>query len=309
MLEAHVVIHVADQVGQRLDHTGQVLAGEIAPHILVGAHSQEHRVVFVQQRLRGDVAAHLGVEAKLHAHPLEDLATPGHHGFFQLELGYAESQQAADLRIAVEQHRLDACTHQHVSAAQACGARADDRHLFAGGFDTRQVRAPAHGQCGVGNVLLGGADGHGAEAVFQGTGALTEAVLGTDTATDFRQRIGLVGQLRRLENIALGYQFEPIGNQIVDRAFPLAVGVAALQAAVRLVLDLAGGVFLVDFHILGLADLKLLLVRVAATEVDELEIVGETVGHGISPYFSVGRAGGRDPRPWASPARISRCSR
>src|SRR5690606_40614729 len=105
---------------------------------------------------------------------------------------------------------------------------------LAGRYYLRQVRAPAHGEGGVGNVFLYRADGDRAEVVIQGTGPFAETVLRADAAADLRQGIGLVRQFRCLEDIAFGNQLQPVGDEVVHRALPFTIRVATLQAAVRL---------------------------------------------------------------------------
>jgi hypothetical protein len=77
------------------------------------------------------------------------------------------------------------------------------------------------------------ADRHRAEAVVERAGALAQAVLRADAAADLGQRIGLVAQLGGLEQVALVDQLQPVGDVVVHRALPLAVRVAAVDAARR----------------------------------------------------------------------------
>ena len=279
LLEAQVVIDVADQVGERLVHTRQVLAGKTAAHGLVGPHAQKQGIVLFHQLGDGDILADIGVETELDTHALEDFPTPDHHLFLQLEFGYPEGQQAADLGIAVEDDRLDPGAHQHIGAAKSGGTGADNGDFLAGGHDFGHVRAPAHGQRGIGNVLLRGADSNRAKAVVQGAGALAEPVLGAYPAADLGQGIGLVAEFRRLEQIALADQLEPVGNEIVYRTLPFTVGIAAFNAAVRLFRRLLGGEGFVDLDVFGLARRDRLLVRVVATDINKLEVVRQTITH------------------------------
>ena len=73
-----------------------------------------------------------------------------------------------------------------------------------------------------------------AEAVVQRAGALAQAVLRADAAADFRQRVGLVRQLRGLEQLAFLDQPQPVRDVVVHRALPLAVRIAAGEAAAGL---------------------------------------------------------------------------
>jgi hypothetical protein len=61
-----------------------------------------------------------------------------------------------------------------------------------------------------------------------------EPILRADTPADLRERVGLVRQLRRLEQVALLDQLQPVGNVVVNRAFPFAERIAAGEAAPRL---------------------------------------------------------------------------
>ena len=279
LLEAQVAVDVGHQEIQGVVHAGQVFAGEAALHVGVGAHAQEDRVELLEQLVHGHVLAHLGVEAEFHAHPAEDLATAAEHGLLQLELGDAEGQQATDLGVLVEHHRGHAVAHQDVGAAQAGRTGTDDGDALAGGLDLGHVRAPAHGEGGVGDVLLHRTDGHRAETVIEGTGALAEAILRADPATDLGQGVGLVRQLRRRQDVAFGHQLEPVGNEVVHRALPFAIGVAATQAAVRLLGGLLRLEGIVDLDEFLLALAQQLLLRILATDLDELEVVVQTFSH------------------------------
>src|SRR5690606_9869818 len=141
--------------------------------------SHEHGIVFLQQLLHADIATDLGVQAELDTHAGKDFTAARHHALFQLELGDTEGQQAADFRVAVEYHRLDAGTYQHVGTTQPGRAGTYDGDPLAVGLDLGHVRPPAHGEGGVGDVLLDRADGNRAEAVIQSTGPLAQTVLRT----------------------------------------------------------------------------------------------------------------------------------
>src|SRR5690606_21861730 len=144
-LEAQMAIDVGHQKVQRIVDPRQVLAGEAALHVGVGAHSHEYGIVILEQAIDTDIPADLGIQPELDPHPGEHLAAAGHDGFLQLEFGYAEGQQTADFRIAVEYHGGDPGTHQHIRTSQSGRSRADDRHSLAGGYDPGHVRTPAHG--------------------------------------------------------------------------------------------------------------------------------------------------------------------
>src|SRR5450830_1012862 len=98
-------------------------------------------------------------------------------------------------------------------------------------------------------------------------------------AADFRQGVGLVGQFGGGEDIALGHQLQPVGNEVVHRALPFAIRVTATQAAVGLVGRLLGFEGFVDLHELFLALTQQFLLRILAPDIDELEVVTQTFSH------------------------------
>ncbi len=69
---------------------------------------------------------------------------------------------------------------------------------------------------------------------FQRAGAFAQAILRTDAAADFRQRIGLVHQRGRLEQTSILHQLQPVRNVVVHRAGAFAIRIAAIEAALGL---------------------------------------------------------------------------
>src|SRR5690606_11813866 len=104
-------VHIGDEEWQSVVYAGQVFAREAALHVVVGAHAQEHCVEFFEQLIHGNVFAHFRVQTEFHAHFFEHLAAANHDAFFQFEFRNTEGEQAADFRIAVKYHRLDAVAH------------------------------------------------------------------------------------------------------------------------------------------------------------------------------------------------------
>ena len=202
----------------RADHAGQVFTREVAGHGGVGAHAQKHGVVLGQQLVQRDVGADVGVQAELDTHVFLDAAAGLDHLFFELEGRNAEGQQAADLGLAVIDHGLHAIARQNVGTAEARGAGADDRDLFAGGLHPRHVRPPALLEGFVRDVFFDGADGDRAEAVVERAGAFAQAVLRADPAADFGQGVGLVAELGGGEQVAFLHHFQPVGNVEIGRA-------------------------------------------------------------------------------------------
>ena len=157
------------------------------------------------------------------------------HFLLELEGRDAERQQAADAR------RDDRTRSASRRCAPGCpripGPRARRRRwrracrstctLDMSGFQPALERL-------IGDVLLDRADGDRAQPVVERAGALAQAVLRTDAAAHLGQRVGLVRQLRRLEQVAFLDQLQPVGDVVVDRALPLAEGIAAGEAAPRL---------------------------------------------------------------------------
>src|SRR5690606_18860061 len=295
----------------------QLFHGHVTPHLGVqaelDAHASEHFAATADDLLlqlelrdaegqqtadlrvavehhRGHAVAHQhALTTDLDAHASEHCAASADDPLLQLELRDAEGQQTADLRVAVEHHRGHAVPHQHVGAAQAGRAGADHRDALAGRHHPGQVGAPAHGEGGVGDVLLHRADGHRAETgLVQGAGALAQAVLRTDAAADFRQGVGLVAELGGGQDVALRHQLQPVGNVVVYRALPLAVGVAAFQAAVGLLAGLVGLEGFVDLHEVLLAYPQQLFPGVLAIHFEELEVVVQTFSHVSKPLVSGG---------------------
>src|SRR5690606_15819036 len=228
--ETEVAVGIGHQERQHLMHTVEILTREAALHVGVGTHAHEHGIVFRQQFVDGDILADLGVETELDTHAFKDFTALGHDRLFQLELGNAEGQQATDFRIAIKYHRLDTIAYQHVGATKTGRAGTDNGNFLVCRHHARHVRAPAHGNGCVGDVLLGGTDSHGTEAVVQCTGALTQAILRAHAATDFRQRVGLVTQLHRFHQVAFSDQLQPVRDVVVNRALPLAIRITAGKA-------------------------------------------------------------------------------
>ncbi|CAI1143053.1 Uncharacterised protein [Serratia ficaria] len=203
-------------------------------------------------------------------HLAEDAAALDHHLFFQLEGRNAEGQQAADLRMTIVHHRLDAVAGQHVGAGQPGRAGADDRHALAGRLYVRHIRLPAHFDGLIADITLDVADGHRTELIVQGAGTLAQAILRADAAAHFRQAVGLVRQIRRLHDAAFVRQLQPVRDVVVNRAFPFAIRVAAGQTAVCLRFRLGFRKRLVNLYKLNFTDLQRFLWRINTLQVDKL---------------------------------------
>jgi hypothetical protein len=89
-------------------------------------------------------------------------------------------------------------------------------------------------ECFVHDIAFDGANGNCSEAGGECTGLFTQAVLWADAPTNLRQAVGFMTQLGGFEDASFTGQLEPVGNVVVDRALPLAIGVAAIEAALSL---------------------------------------------------------------------------
>jgi len=238
---AQIVAHVVDQERQCFEHARQVFARKTALHVLVRAHAHEYSVEIGEQGFERDIAADFGVQAELDAHVLHDGATASDDFFFQLEFRDAESEQAADFFVAVKHHRLDAIAHQNVSARQTRRPSADDGDLLAGRDHAGHIWTPARLEGFIADVFFDRADGHRAKtALAQRATAFAQAILRTNAAGDFRQAVGLVAQFRRFKELAFVDQLQPVRDEVVHRAFPRAVWVAAGKAATGLLGGVGG---------------------------------------------------------------------
>src|SRR5690606_4996036 len=125
-----------------------------------------------------------------------------------------EGEQTTDFRVFVEYHRLNAVAYQYVGTAKARRAGTDNGHALTSRNDFGHIRTPAHREGGVGDVLFDVTDGHGTEAVVEGTGPFTQTVLRTYTTTHFRQGVGRMTQFHRFQNVALAGQFQPVRDVV-----------------------------------------------------------------------------------------------
>ncbi len=164
----------------------QVLAIEAATDILVGAHAQEHGIVFLEQLVERLVPADACVEHELDAHAFEDLASFGDDLFLELEWRDAVGQQSTDVRVRVVHDRPDALSCQNVGRRQSCRPCANDADDLACVDNVLHVRPPALRERLVGDVLLDAADRDGLYAVIQRALALAKAILRTNSPANFR---------------------------------------------------------------------------------------------------------------------------
>ena len=76
-------------------------------------------------------------------------------------------------------------------------------------------------------------------------------------------------------------KLEPVWNVIVQRAFPLTIGVTTIQTAIRLLLYIWLTKILVYLNKLCLTQWRIMFFRVVATHLDKLKIVT----HAITPLL------------------------
>ncbi len=264
------VVDIGDEEVQRRIDARQVLTRITAAHVVVGAHAEEHRIVLIDQFLERKILADLGVENELDTHLLEHLTTALDDGLFQLELGDAEGQQTTNLRVSIVDGDLDAVAGQYIGTRKPRRTCTDHRHTLAAVDNRRKIGFPAIGKGGITNVKLDRADSYRAKAIIQGTVTFTQALLRADTTGYLGQGIGLVRKLHRLLPVAFIDQLQPVGNVVVHRALPLAIGVAAVQAAPRLGCRGLGIEAAVDLRVLLDADIDGFLLRALPGNVQKL---------------------------------------
>ena len=184
--KAHDLFGIGDQERQRIKDPASVFVFQPAAHGLIGPDAEEHRIVIFQQIVELYIAAHFDIEFELDAHAGEDLATAGHHLFFQLKRRNTKGQQTADFRMAIENHRLHAVAGQHVGARQARWTRADNGDGFTGLLYAGKVGAPAHFERFIVDIAFDVADGDRAELIVQRAGTLAQTILWANAPADFR---------------------------------------------------------------------------------------------------------------------------
>src|SRR5690606_13566317 len=136
-----------------------------------------------------------------------------------------ESQQTTNFRTFIKHNWFYPCTNQNIRTAKTRRTCTNNCDFFIGPLHIGHVWTPAQSKGGVVDIFFSIANGDRAETVVQGTSPFTETVLRTDTATDFRQGIGLVTQFSRLKQTSFSHQFQPVWNIVMYRTFPFTIGV------------------------------------------------------------------------------------
>ncbi|MNS75346.1 hypothetical protein D3C72_1088600 [compost metagenome] len=158
---------------------------------------------------------------------------------FQLEVGDAVAQQAADAVALFEQRHRVAGARQLLRARHAGGAGAHHRDLLARLAGRHLRRHPAFFPALVDDRVFDGLDAHGVAVDVQGTGGFTRRR--ADAARELREVVGGVQHVQRAAPVLLVHQVIPVGDDVVDRAAVVAERDAAVHAARGLLLGLVVG--------------------------------------------------------------------
>ena len=189
----------------------------------------------MQEALGVDLDAEFETDAGL----LQQDAAPVQRALVEAEGRQAARQHAADLRVAVIYGYVPAGAIHRLGEGQPRRAGADHRGILVQAFGGCQHRAPAARQRLLGHRVFDGADGDGRFALpHSGAGAFTESVLRAQRAAEFRQRGGSGHDLGGGLDFSLGGLHQPFRNPVVQRAGRAAGGLAAVEAARGLGLDL-----------------------------------------------------------------------
>ena len=198
-----------------------------------GAGPEEDRIVIFDQFLEGDIFADLRIEMEDGSRLLQLGDTALDDVFVEFEAGDAVGQQSAGTALPVENFHVDSLPQEESRDGEARGTGSDDGNLFADLF-VGETGTQTFFESLFADESFDGADGDGAVAVVEGTGALTEAVVGADPSHHFGEGRGFVGESESQLQILLRRAFEPVGDEVVQGAAVVAVGVTALDAAVGL---------------------------------------------------------------------------
>src|SRR5690606_13486542 len=137
----------------------------------------------------------------------------------------------------------------------------------------RHVWTPAQSKGGIVDIFFSIANGDRAETIVQGTSPFTETVLRTDTATDFRQGIGLVTQFSSLEQTSFSHQFQPVRNVVMYRTFPFTIGVTTTETTMGLVRSNFRSKRFINFYKFCFADIKLFFLWILACDIQKLKVI------------------------------------
>ncbi len=223
--------HAAVLLGQIVHgvmDASQLSAGHLQRPRLPGPQAQADGVEHAAQVAAGDVLAH--------RHARLELGALGHHllqaavedVFFQLEIGNAVAQQAAQPVVFLENHDLMPGAGELLGGGQPRGPRADDRHLLARAVGRPQRPNPSLPKRPLGNLVLDVLDGDRLAVDRQRARGLAGGR--AHPAGDLRKIVGRMEVVRRLAPPAPVHQIVELGNAVLHRA---ARGMAKRDAAVH----------------------------------------------------------------------------
>ena len=213
---------------------------------LAGAHAEQDGIELLPQLGRRDVGAHVDAGLELHALGNHLFQAAVEHGLFQLEVGNAVTQQAAQPVVLLEHDHLVAGAGQLLGGGQSRRPRADDGRLPAGFHFRPQGLDPILGKRPLGNLILDLLDVDG--PIVQGQGASRFARSGTDAAGDLGKVVGRVQIGGRFPPAVPIDQFVELGNPVAQgAAHRMAIRDAAVHAAGGLLVQDAIHQRLVDF--------------------------------------------------------------
>jgi len=243
---------------------------------LVDAGGDQHRGMALAQLGDGRIAPDLEFQVEGDAGLAQQIGAPGDHVLFQLEVGDAVDQQAADPVVAVVDMHPIALAAQLLRRRQAGRSGADDADRLGALDDRRDRPHPPLAPGRLGQIGFHGANRDGAVAgPLDDAIALAQAVVRADAAADLREIVGGLGQLVGLLQAAGGGEHQPVGDVVVQRAMHLTERHAALRAAASLLGGRRGREGAIDFIEIGAARFDGPLFRGFPGQIHESEHLGD----------------------------------
>ena len=176
------------EIIQRLDDPRSLMPCNVQVARFIDACRDHDEVVLFAQRLKGDVAANIGVQLELDPAFFQKLIAAHHHGLFQFEPWNPVGQKPACAVITIIDCHLKPRAAQTICGSQTAWPCANDAHGFCPLGCGGDGHHPTFIPCGIGDVLLDRADGDRAmPRLFDHTIAFAQAILRADTPTDFRE--------------------------------------------------------------------------------------------------------------------------
>ena len=221
-------------------------AGDLEVARLLGAAAEQNGVVVLGEVLDRHVDAHVRVGDKGDAFGAHLVDAAVDDVLFQLEVGNAVAQQAADaVGLFIDGDRV-AGAAQLLRGGQASRAAAHHGDPLAGVLLGRLGTNPALVPGALDDAALDDLDGDGRLVDAQHAGGLAGS--GTDAAGELGKVVGGVQAADGCLPAAVVGQVVPVGNEVVDRAAGVAEGHAAIHAASALLALLFLRKWLVDFE-------------------------------------------------------------